>query len=64
MVASELKTVLEMQQSEWENELDRVLRENFEDEAKTLLLDELVENTGVDREIIEAILEHNGVDYD
>ena len=58
------KHLLNMSTSEYESELDRILHENFEEEAKQTLIEELENDIGVEREIIEAILEHNGIDYD
>jgi hypothetical protein len=55
--------LLEMGNGEWETELDRVLHDNFESEAKELLIEELINDINIEREVIEAILEHNGIDF-
>jgi hypothetical protein len=58
------KDLLQMTESEWESRLDDILRENFIDEAKRMLVDEIVEEVNVEQEIVEAILEYTGIDYE
>jgi hypothetical protein len=57
------KDLLQMTESQWENRLDEVLRENFTDEAKEMLLNEIIDEVNVEQEVVEAILEHVGIDY-
>ena len=59
-----LKDLLQMTEREWEMALNGILRNNFIHETKRMLIDKIATEVNVDQEIVKAILDKAGIDYE
>lgn len=57
------RSLLAMSDSEFQAKVDEYLRNSYEQEAKDGVIEQIVQDIGIEEEIVRIILEHNGVDW-